>query len=156
MRLDGEHLDIHGQDVSVFDFVLRIASRNRDRFAPEPQAHRIPCGSHVGKEKSHADLNGLRLPGRLHVELHDEITVRLETPRHAIRRGARLLSRRPSEHVPGGIVGIGNHATDISRFRIRGVEATRRSRAIDADVGVVDGARIPWMKFNRFDVSRDG
>ena len=149
MRLHGEHLRINRQHVTVADVVRRLSRGNVDRLAAQPQPDWHPHRRNVGEEETDAHLHRFGLAGRLQMQLHHEVAPRLEAPRHAVGRRARLLTGRPPEQVPGRIGRVLHHPADVARLWIGGVEAAGRSRAVDAEVRVMHPAAVARPELHR-------
>ena len=66
----------------------------------------------------------------------------------------RRLPRRPPEQLPFGIARVPLHAAGVARLGIARIELPRRSRAIDAEVRVMDDARVARTEFERAHVAR--
>ncbi len=156
MRLDGQHVDVDRQLIAIGDDVLARTRRDLDRLASQPQADRRARRRGVGEEEADGHGHALHFPGRLEMQLHDEVAARLEPPLRALGRRMRRLSRRPSEQLPFGIARVALHAAGIAGLGIARVELTRRPRAVDAEVGVVHDPRVARMKFDGADVARRG
>ena len=143
VRLHRQHVDVHRQDVRVGDRV--VARRRRGcRCSGAPDAASPACASARSVAEIQADrrLHELRLAARLHVQLDDEIGVRLEAPREILRQQRRHLTRRPAEEMAVGILRRVRDQAVVARARICLVETTRGGGPIDADVGVVDDAGV--------------
>ena len=148
VRLDGEDFDVDRQLVAIGDDVLAGVCGDVDRLAAEPQSGRRPRRRIISEEESDGRCQTFRLAGWLKVQLDYEIAARLEPPLRARRRRMRRLPRGPSEQLSFGIAGIALHAAGVARLRITRVELTRRARAVDAEVRMVDDARVAGMKFD--------
>ena len=121
---------------------------------PRRRPNGVRVGGVVREEEPDAHLHRLGLAGGLQVQLHDEVAVGLEPPRHALRRGPRLLPRRPTQHVAGGIGGVLHHAADVPGLGIGRVEPARRAGAIDADVRVMHAAAVAGPELDGTNVAR--
>ena len=154
VRLHGQEIGVHGQTVAVRDLVIGGARRNIDGLTSEPEANRRTRRRIVGEEQADAHVERLRLAGRLHVQLHDQIAAGLEPPGHAGRRRPRVLTGRPTQHVARRVARIGHHAADVPRFRVSRVQPARRLRAVDTDVRVMHYAAVPRLEFEPPHIAR--
>ena len=89
---------------------------------------------------------GLGRVRRMQVKLDDQIAVFVETPRHARRQRRRQLARGPAKEVSVGKFRRRQTAIETG-ITIRGIQLPRPSRAIDANIGVMDHATVAGMKF---------
>jgi hypothetical protein len=103
--------------------------------------------------QSDADLDPLGLAGWHHVRFHHEIAARFEGPCHTVRRHARRLPWRPAQEVAVRKSGLATAAPLVSRPRLLLVQAARRPRPIDLDVGVVDRRKTARVEFQGLDVA---
>ena len=88
------------------------------------------------------------------MQLNDQVAAGLETPLRPGGRFVRRLPRRPAKQLTFRVPRIAFHAAFVTRLGIAKIELMRRPRAIDAEVRMMDDARIAGMKFERPDVSR--
>src|SRR6266498_1769499 len=102
----------------------------------------------VTKEQADRGFHLLDGAARLHMKLHDEIAAWLEPPGEVGWDERRHLPWRPAEKVPFGIPGRARHQPVVPGRGIRGVELPRGRRRIDADIGVMDDARVAWVKLD--------
>ena len=88
-----------GSTIAVRDDVRASPAAMSIVSLPSRSPTGVRVGGAIGEEQPDADLHRLGLPGRLHVQLHDEVAAGLQAPRHAVRRRPRPLTGRPAEHV---------------------------------------------------------
>ena len=118
---------------------------------------RIIVGRRVGrssvKYRPTSKLHWLRLAGRRHVRLDDEVASGRQLPRSVLQQ-PRHLTRRPSEEMAVRELCLAAAAAVESRAGFLLVEATRRSRRVDFHIGVVDGSGCAGTKFQPADEPR--
>ena len=82
VRLNREDLDVHRQPIAVARRrTIALPGGDVDRLAAKAQARpAFASAGLIGEEQPDAHLHRLRLPGRLQVQLHDEVAARLQAP----------------------------------------------------------------------------
>src|SRR6476659_3018959 len=89
----------------------------------------------------------------MHVQLDDEIAVRVEPPRHPVGKERRQLYGRPAEEMSVGKAAGGEQAVE-SRSRFGLIEQARRRCRIDANVRMMHDAWITWPELDAADIFR--
>ena len=138
VRVNAQHVRVHGQHVGVGNGIGRVARGDVDRLRAELHHERHVLWGDVREEEAEAGLHGVRLPLRQQMQLHHQVAARIEAPRHPGGRDNRTAPGGPAKKMAVGILrALGDHPV-VPRLSIRAVAAPRRARAIHADDGVVD------------------
>ena len=153
MRLDGHDVHVHGKAIPVCRLIVGGAGRNVDALAAKPDHRRQARGQVVCEVQADPKLHWLRLAGRRHVRLDDEVASGRQLPRSVLQQ-PRHLTRRPSEEMAVRELCLAAAAAVESRAGFLLVEATRRSRRVDFHIGVVDGSGCAGTKFQPADEPR--
>src|SRR6476661_6767198 len=105
VRLNREDLRVDRQREVVGDDVTGRARRNIEVLSTETDDRGRPGSGRAAQVEPDDRLHLLRLPGRSHVQLHDEIAAGPQRPCEIVWSERRRLARSPPEKMTAGEIG---------------------------------------------------
>ena len=157
MRQHGEHLNVHRQNIRVFQDVIGRAGRNVNVIRNEPDLDGRVGGRLAGEIESDRRLDFFGFACRLQMELQNNVGICFQQPRQPVRFSGNSFAGLPTQKMARRwLSGWGRVNAAESGCGITRVSLPRFTSAIEADKRVVHDFRVARPEFHRLHVSSRG